>query len=365
MNIIAPVKHHFTSFHSSVNVSPKSPLEVLGGRFGLFNIELMAGGEAATARDAQHPRGASHLPCLYSHISINEEPYKLPATLDISSLDPFSAFLKNTDKTNILSANNKRTAHVLYESVRLMCGKYGLDKVGFLTLTFADHILDPMEAQRRLNSLLTNIIKPRYQDYLGVMERQKSGRIHYHFLVALDVDIRTGFNFDQASNGVYKSASNYLRSEWAFWRGTSKAYGFGRTELMPIKSSTEAIGRYVGKYISKHIECRNQEDRGVRLVRYSRGARAGTTKFQFNTIGSAQWREKIKQFAVMVSDFKKVDVNNISDLSKVLGVRWAFHHRELIMALPTNMPNLRFISRNCRGDGDLGYVELPITHHPT
>lgn len=41
---------------------------------------------------------------------------------------------------------------------------------------------------------------------------------------------------------------------------------------MPIKSSEEAIGKYVGK----HIESRQEADKGVRLVRYSRGARVAS-----------------------------------------------------------------------------------------
>ncbi|MDE4694551.1 hypothetical protein, partial [Klebsiella pneumoniae] len=35
----------------------------------------------------------------------------------------------------------------------------------------------------------------RYRAYIRVMEPMKSGRIHYHLLVALDSDIRTGFDF--------------------------------------------------------------------------------------------------------------------------------------------------------------------------
>lgn len=259
--------------------------------------------------------GLPPFPCLSSHISTEMGP-------------------DQEGKHRVLSANNRRSAHVLAESVALAAKRHGLEKLGFLTLTFAEHITDPKEAQRRLNSLLSHVIKPRYLDYLGVFERQKSGRIHYHLLVALHHDIRSGFDFDSAAAGDYKTASRYMRDEWRFWRRTANKYGFGRTELMPIKSTTEAISRYVGKYISKHITQRALDDKGVRLVRYSRGVRAGTCHFQFLTPGSAEWRAKVALFAEIVQVSTGQKVGTLDDLASICGKRWAHHQRDFIAGLP-------------------------------
>jgi len=234
-----------------------------------------------------------------------------------------------------LSTQHRKSAFVLKESIELLAAKFSIENLGFLTLTFKDHVLSPKEAQRRFNSLVSHVIKVRYREYVGVMERQKSGRIHYHILVVLDSDIRTGFDFDQVSNGNYKSASQVLRSEWAFWRKTAPKYRFGRTELLPVKSSIEAMAKYVGKYISKHIEARTLEDKGVRLVRYSRGARAGTTRFMFQSDGSQAWRRKVATFAQIVqSQHPEQKVSELSDLARILGKRWAYNHRDYILALP-------------------------------
>jgi hypothetical protein len=54
-----------------------------------------------------------------------------------------------------------RTAYALAVNVADAVGRWGIEKSGFLTLTFADHVLDPKEAQRRLNSLTTNVLRPR------------------------------------------------------------------------------------------------------------------------------------------------------------------------------------------------------------
>lgn len=232
------------------------------------------------------------------------------------------------------STQHRKAASALGWNVISLSQKHGLENLGFLTLTFKDHVVCVKEAQRRLNSLLSNVIKPRYQDYIGVLERQKSGRIHYHLLVVLGFDIRTGFDFAAIEAKNYTSANPALRAEWAFWRKTAPAYGFGRTELMPIKSSEEAIGKYIGKYIGKHMESRQEDDKGARLVRYSRGARVATTRFQFVSTGSQQWRSKLKSFAHYVAARTGCEPT-MEGIREVCGPRWAHHHRDFILSMPT------------------------------
>ena len=95
------------------------------------------------------------------------------------------------------------------------------------------------------------------------------------------------------------------------------------------------MAKYVGKYIGKHIEARKAEDKGVRLVRYSRGARAGTTRFQFHSEGSSEWRRKVAIFAEIVKSHNpEENITEIADLSRVLGKRWAYRYRETILSLP-------------------------------
>lgn len=260
--------------------------------------------EAGSAHTCANP--GESLPCLFSNISTEIVPK---------------------------SSQFRKSANALSWNVQFFAQRFGLENLGFLTLTFKDHVLCVREAQKRLNSLLTHIIKPRYQDYVGVLERQKSGRIHYHLLVNVGFDIRTGFNFEEVENKNYKSASDKLRDEWAFWRKTSPKYRFGRTELMPVKSTTEAIGKYVGKYIGKHMEVRKSQDKNARLVRYSKSARVCTTRFMFLTEGSSEWRAKVCAFAHLISS-KTGCEPTFEGLRSQLGPRWAHTHREVIASLP-------------------------------
>jgi len=227
-----------------------------------------------------------------------------------------------------------------------MCG---IENCGFLTLTFGDHVTDSREAGRRLNSLLTNVVRPRYKEYICVRERMKSGRIHFHLIVDAKRDIKTGLIWAEIKAKKYTSANAYLRSEWAFWRKAAKKYRFGRTELLPIRSNVEAICRYVGKYISKHIGHRIEADKGVRLVRMSKGVKVASTRFAWNSPGSWCWRKKQ---ALLAEAF---GVDNEDDLYELLGPHWAFRWGPLIRRI-----NIRIYRDDATWQADVNMTPLEM-----
>lgn len=229
----------------------------------------------------------------------------------------------------------KKVALALSWNVANLCKTWGIDRVGFLTLTFADHVTDPREAQRRFNSLATNVLRKRYPAFVAVLERQKSGRIHYHLLVVLPDDIRTGIDFDAIANGDYKTANKSLRLEWAYWRKTAPVFRFGRTELLPIKSDADALGQYVGKYIAKGQAFRTDADKGVRLVRYSGGARMATCKFAELNKYPNEWRAKVCTFVRQMAEaYPHRRIRDMDDLAFHFGSRWAYQYRDYILGLP-------------------------------
>jgi len=266
------------------------------------NVDLTAAG-----REGGEPAGG--LPCLNSNNSTGEY------------------------ESNRLSTQHRKAAAALAWNVKAMCERHGIERVGFLTLTFADHVTDVKEASKRFNSLASHVLNGRYADWVRVIERQKSERIHYHLLVAMGEDIRTGVDFAGLADRDYSTAGKALRGEWAFWRSTARKYRFGRTELLPIKSSDEAIGRYVGKYIAKHIEARKDEDKGARLVGYSKGARVAVTRFSWVSPGAATWRRKVRAFAWMMFQSQGIPPT-MHGLRVALGPRWAYRWREFILELP-------------------------------
>lgn len=292
------------------------------------------------------------LPCLFSNNSI-ESPSEAPV--------------------EALSTQTRKSASALAWNVAALAEKHGLENLGFLTLTFKDFVTDFKEAQRRFNSLATNVIRKRYEAWIAVMERCKTGRIHYHLVVVVGKDIRTGVNFDEISNRNYRSAGPVIRSEWAFWRETAPKYRFGRTELLPVKSTQEGIARYVGKYISKHMSCRSNDDKGARLVRYSKHARHASTRFMFLTDGSAAWRRKVRMFAQLVSETYGT-TPDFQGLRDALGPRWAHNNRQFIADLPdlpADQVNERpesttspAVQSQPHGDCDHDYCDVNPRNHP-
>jgi len=252
--------------------------------------------------------------------------------------------------------NGFKTAEKLEVNVLSFVEKFGVDKVGFFTLTVGDQkgkqfvkVWDAKEAGRRFNNLARRALK-RYRAWIAVLERHQDGSIHFHLLVALGEDIRTGVSFREFEEGVYTSAGDQLRSEWAFWRRTARRYGFGRHELLPIKTREEAIARYIGKYIGKHMEHRLELDKGVRLVRYSRyvvlpGSReVGYRRAYGNFMGvgglSWLWRQKVRIFAGKL-DKESRGYNEVA-MQNRFGKHWAYKMRAEIMAVNLHFAKVQY-----------------------
>ena len=108
-------------------------------------------------------------PCLYSHIC-NEQV---------------------SGEVNKLAGSHRRTAYALTFEIQELAKEFGIERLGFLTLTFPRKLFDIKEAQRRFHSLNTGVLKDRYERAIGVWERHGDGGLHFHLLVVLSVDIQT------------------------------------------------------------------------------------------------------------------------------------------------------------------------------
>jgi hypothetical protein len=239
-----------------------------------------------------------------------------------------------------------KTEFCLKENIRLAVEHYGIGNLAFFTVTFAKPVYCPKLAQKRLNSLLTHVIRPRYGNrYIIVFERHQSGAIHFHFVVYVAKDIRTGFDWDLARQAyeaqkqrnfvqagkLWSAAAakaengDFLRGEWKFWRDVRKRYSWlGRCEMLPIRSTAEAVAKYTGGYIAKHMQHRREEDKGVRLVRYGKGMHWVRSRIAFNSPRVWLWREKLKMFALQNG------CGSLDALKKKFGKRWAYRCADAI-----------------------------------
>lgn len=196
----------------------------------------------------------------------------------------------------VITPPERKKAWGLAENVKYLVERHGLERIGFLTLTFAENLTDFREANRRFNSLRTHVLKELFSEFIVVVEPQKRGAVHFHLLVACRQDIRTGFDFDGIAKRDYSSASPFLRGLWKVLREAMPRYGFGRSELLPVKSSSEGMARYVGKYIGKGSRYRGEEFKGARMVRYSRGWRSVASRWSWAE-HARPWRQWLGEVA--------------------------------------------------------------------
>ena len=155
-----------------------------------------AGGLGDVRRDDERPQAdgaSSPLPCLRVNNSIT------------GSIDGQAAVVSPVPvAVATIPSWVRKSEFIIKSNVHAMIECYGLNLIGFLTLTFADDVQCHKEACKRFNSLATNVLNVRYVQWIRVSERQKSGRWHFHLVVVCKQDIRRGVDFEAIAKRDYK-----------------------------------------------------------------------------------------------------------------------------------------------------------------
>ena len=245
----------------------------------------------------------------------------------------------------------KKSRHRLEMAIEWMVEKYGIERIGLLTLTFGvpgsgrgslethqlrEQAKDLGFVQARWHSFCSNVIVKRYQDWICILEPQRDGVWHIHVVVATKEDIRTGT--DVATLANYKLPpwlrkgkhlrNEALAAEWKALRETTCKYRFGRAELLPIKKTKEAFSRYLGKYLTKTFNL-VPAGRRYRLIRFSRGVgRHFSMRFSIVGLGNLIYRTRLKMAA------SALWFQDYGDFAEYFGARWNYYLRDLIAGIP-------------------------------
>lgn len=212
----------------------------------------------------------------------------------------------------MLSGSRKRMAYVVAHEIEVMAKAFGVEHLGFLTLTFADEVLEVKEAEKRWHSFQNNWLRHRYPRGVAVREAMKSGRIHFHAVVVTRFVCRYG---------------PALSDEWDELRRICPAYQFGRHELRPIRKSGVAVARYLAKYLTKDYA----KGRRVKFWGYDNGReRKASPRFGWATGAGCVWRAKIAKLASVLG------IKDSGGFADKYGSRWAWGLKEAIA--------------NCEGD---------------
>jgi hypothetical protein len=189
----------------------------------------------------------------------------------------------------------------------------------------------------------THAMRGRFLEWVAVVQRHKDERVHLHLVVVCKEDVRTGFNFSAVRMRDYSSASRYLREEWRFWREHAPKYGFGRMELLPMRTTVGQFAHYVARYLSRKGGTR-REEKGARLVRYSKGfVRVVAGRFSWL---ADKWRvERVAKN--QAAAFASFGVRGEEHMRMEYGPGWRRYFNRLFYADPDTFMTVRDVTERC------------------
>lgn len=260
----------------------------------------------------------------------------------------------------VMQGANLKSAFILRQHVEAFVAHWKRAHTLFFTTTDAEG-LGPKEYARRWNSLLANESKW-ILAFLRVLEPQRNGRPHFHNLVAVSWDTRPdAFDWDafarsqdayrakdwaafrSARDAYVRSAAPELRELWAWGRRVMPRYGLGRCEILPVRKEG-AISEYVGKYLDKGLAVKIDAWKGVRRFESDRrssvlwkrcgrrfswvGWRKDKDAAHAVPTGAAVWRSRVRRLALAIG---APDDGDVKHLSRILGPRWAYRLRGVIL----------------------------------
>lgn len=235
-------------------------------------------------------------------------------------------------------ARYRKAAHALAANVEHFVERYGVENVGFFTITFPKEVRTYQEAHRRYDNFARRVLAKLFGDRIRVLEAHADGRPHYHLLVDCMGDIRSGFDWEyyaQVKNWnrglrAEKPSGNlgrsvHLKALHDALREAAERYGVGRMELTPIRSCSEAVGRYVGGYIAKGAIFKDERYKGARSVSYSQS-------FDRKVKGAFSWVEDGRKWREAVASWARSHgCADLEQVKAVFGPRWVYHHSDEIL----------------------------------
>lgn len=281
-----------------------------------------------------------------------------PPGLAASAASPHLTISHNDESAdfgnlNKLLGSSKKSSEALYQQIVAYGNKFGVEKLAFLTVTFAGGEAPTMEhAMKCFKVFMNSFLRRRYVAGVRVTERgDKTGRLHFHLVIVMDQDVRTGFDFSKTTfKSENPTASQYFRCEHEAIKAALQKYGFGPVHWFePAKESLEALARYVAAYVAKNISKRLPGDKKARLWGcWGEVTRACSCQFARVTPNRWLWGQKVKIWAASHGFMEGEEMGQSFDvmdrLKSVFGARWCFHFQKDILAVDIKEHGLQYKS---------------------
>jgi hypothetical protein len=210
---------------------------------------------------------------------------------------------RNIDYDNPLRLSKK--AYAVQQNILSLEHYWKTNRLLEVCLTLRED-LPCREAQRRLNSFLTNVVRPCSLLYMRVTGRTRKGQIHYHITVAL-----------AEYCGKRQSGKDRLTSLRRSLKASAGKHGFGRTTVARV-GDIEGWSIYLARHID---QSRLRLDKKLRRVSYSSNfKRVCMPRFSWTSPFAGRWRRAVAEVAEQ-HGYK------VSDPSR----KWIWHHyREIL-----------------------------------
>lgn len=163
----------------------------------------------------------------------------------------------------------------------------------FVTLTYADNMLDYKKAQNDFNNCLRRIKEDLGQSlsYIAVKEHQKRGSIHYHLIT---------FNLDKIDFSKY-------------WYG-----GFVHHKNITDLDFSRLTNYFVG-YLTKKKKDYKQIEKGYRIFGYSKDLKKYTViKRDYDFLQNNPYLHKVKDYDNSFGGNEKLFVSSLKNVDNIL-----------------------------------------------
>ncbi len=256
------------------------------------------------------------------------------------------------------SRAHRKTSYRLGHAARQFIRHFRRRHTLFVTLTMADPSRDLAACNRCLSALLMRLRKrlPTLQS-IWVADAGASDRLHYHLLVSLPDDVRTGTDFKifrtpgRPPLAKIRAAVNpAVRAFWDLLEGIATPLGFGRTEVFPLRKMAGAVAGYFEKNYRNLQSRRVVSDKRRRVWGMSAGAPRppGPNQFSLNHPGSIRHRARMAEAAAQAG------ISSLDEAAYLVGPRW--HH---VLASIAYGPDARQRIDRLRRDVDRAGPAMP------
>lgn len=249
-----------------------------------------------------------------------------PIHFQRSPVSPSCPVLKCTSQSKTTSQSNpnvykpiaydnplklSKQAYALQQNILSLTHYAKANRLLELCLTLPDD-LSPKEAQRRLNSYMTNVLRRICLTYVRVVGRTRKGRIHYHITFAMT---------DYFGNRP--SGKRRLRNLRDFLTSAAARHGFGRATVARIR---DIEGWSI--YLARHVDqSRLRGDKKLKRVAYSTNfKRVCSTRLSSMSAFARRWRKAVGEVAKMYG------------YSPTAGRKWIWHHYREILDVANKLP---------------------------